>query len=537
LSQVVQAGPQPSPAETRPNPFRGAWILIVLAVALGWLYASILERLASQWWHDANFSHGPFVPLFSLYVLWQERDRLRALPRKPSWSGLVLLIFGLFVLAAGVVGAELFLSRISLLIILAGLVVLFFGWKHLRAAAFPFAFLLLMIPIPKIIFNQLTLPLQQFASITAAHVLPFLGVPVYREGNIINLPAMPLEVAEACSGIRSLMSLATLAIIYGYFMESRKWIRVALALASLPIAVAANAFRIVGTGLLVQYWDPDKAEGFFHAFSGWLIFVVSLGLLLVVHRILVWIDHWWDPASTAGTMPLRAPNPGASAEKNSVLDHTRGTHLYLRLACTLALLFATGLLLHRRAASEVVVSPAPLSTFPKQLGEWSSTDLPIEASTREVLGPGDFMLRHYEAGERPSIDLFIAYFPSQRVGDTMHSPQNCIPGSGWTVLRNHRIQLSVPGQAPFPVNEYVVARGGYRQLVLYWYLAHDRAVASEYSAKWYLVTDAMRMNRTDGSLVRVNTLIQSGESIEQALQRILPFTSQVVPLLNGYIPK
>src|SRR6266480_6673242 len=143
-----------------------------------------------------------------------------------------------------------------------------------------------MIPIPAIVFNQITFPLQLLASKVAATVLPLLGVPVLREGNVINLPAMVLEVAEACSGIRSLLSLATLAIIYGYLMESRISIRVILALASLPIAIAANSLRIVGTGLLVQYWDPQKAEGFFHLFSGWLIFVISLLMLFLFHRVM-----------------------------------------------------------------------------------------------------------------------------------------------------------------------------------------------------------------------------------------------------------
>ena len=190
----------------------------------------------------------------------------------------------------GVLGAELFLSRVSLILLLAGLVVFFLGWKHFQAVLFPWAFLFLMVPIPNIIFNQITFPLQLLASKVASVLLPLARVPVLREGNVINLPAMPLEVAEACSGIRSLMSLATLSIIYGALMEPRKIIRVVLALASIPIAVAANSLRIVGTGLLVQYWDPEKAEGFFHAFSGWLIFVVSLFMLFLLHRVLIRIS-------------------------------------------------------------------------------------------------------------------------------------------------------------------------------------------------------------------------------------------------------
>jgi exosortase len=171
-----------------------------------------------------------------------------------------------------------------LIVLISGLVIFFLGWAIFRAVLFPLFFLVLMVPIPAIVFSQITLPLQILASKLAAWTLPAFGVPVLREGNIINLPAMPLEVAQACSGIRSLMSLMTLAIMYGYLMERRTWIRIALALASVPIAVAANALRIVGTGLIVQYWDPEKAEGFFHLFSGWLVFVVSLLMLFALHQ-------------------------------------------------------------------------------------------------------------------------------------------------------------------------------------------------------------------------------------------------------------
>jgi exosortase len=261
-----------------------AWRTVVLLALTGWLYAPILIRLVGQWWSDPNFSHGFFVPVFAAYVLWQDRNRLRAIKPVPSNWGLPLILLSLLTLILGVFGAELFLSRTSLLLLSAGIVIFLRGWITLRAVLFPLIFLVLMIPIPAIVFSQITFPLQILASKLSAWLLPFLGVPVFREGNVINLPAMPLEVAEACSGIRSLLSLTTLAIMYGYLLEKRIGIRVLLGVASIPIAVAANGLRIVGTGLLVQYWDPDKAEGFFHAFSGWLIFVVSLLMLFVFHR-------------------------------------------------------------------------------------------------------------------------------------------------------------------------------------------------------------------------------------------------------------
>ncbi len=269
--------------------------MVVISALLLWLYHTIFSRLVLQWLHDPNFSHGFFVPIFSLFVLWERRSKIASLPQQPAWSGLLVLTFGLCVLATGVLGAELFLSRTSFLLVITGLAALFLGWGHVRAALFPLLFLLLMIPIPSIVFNSITSPLQTLASIFAAHMLPLLGVPVLREGNILRLPAMALEVAQACSGIRSLMSLLTLAIIYGYLMEPRTWIRVTLAVASIPVAVLANSLRIVGTGLIVQYWDPAKAEGFFHLFSGWLVFVVSLGMLYLLHKFLRALgDHQWQ---------------------------------------------------------------------------------------------------------------------------------------------------------------------------------------------------------------------------------------------------
>jgi exosortase len=283
MAQMAQAVPIKEAGRGRLGKLAG-WQLLTLLGLAGLLYAPILLRLVRQWGTDPNFSHGFFVPAFAGFVVWQERSRLAAIQPVPSSWGLVIILLSLCTLILGVFGAELFLSRISLLILLAGLIVFFLGWEFLRAVLFPLLFLVLMVPIPAIVFSQITFPLQILASQLSASVLPFFGVPVFREGNVINLPAMPLEVAEACSGIRSLLSLTTLAIMYGYLMEKRVAIRVTLALASIPIAVAANALRIVGTGLLVQYWDPDKAEGFFHAFSGWLIFVVSLLMLFALHR-------------------------------------------------------------------------------------------------------------------------------------------------------------------------------------------------------------------------------------------------------------
>ncbi|QNI36594.1 exosortase [Edaphobacter sp. 4G125] len=258
----------------------------ILTILLISLYFRIGIKLVVDWYNIADYSHGFLVPLFSIFLLWDRRKQIAATPVSQSWAGLSLVIFGLITLILGVYGADLFTSRISFVILLGGLVWTFLGRAMLRELRFPILILLLAIPFPAIIFNQITFPLQLLASRFASMILPFLGVPVLQEGNVIQLPIMKLEVAEACSGIRSLMSLFTLSVFYGYFLERTTRRRFILALASIPIAVAANVVRIVGTGLCVQYWDPEKALGFFHEFSGWVMFVVSLCCLYLVHRLM-----------------------------------------------------------------------------------------------------------------------------------------------------------------------------------------------------------------------------------------------------------
>ena len=520
----------PASSYIRAIPF---WQLGIGAVISLWLYWPTLRHLVGQWWHDPNFSHGFFVPLFSAFVIWQERDRLARILTRPSWSGAILLFAGLGVLIVGRLGAELFLDRSSMLLVLAGVVILFLGWNLFRAVFFPWAFLLMMIPIPIIVLNQITFPLQLLASQVAAAVLPVFGVPVLREGNVINLAAMPLEVAEACSGIRSLMSLVALAIIYGYLLEKRLWVRWVLALAAVPITVFANDVRIVGTGLLVQYWDPEAAEGYFHSSWGLLTFLISLFMFYALHQLIRFLFPEKQNTQAATTTSI---SRRATAAIASVRTSVRSSTTSFILASLL--IAGTAVLLQARAGSEVFPPRLDLKQFPDQLGEWTGRDVPIEKDVLDILRPSDYLLRVYQSPQRtPYIDLFIPYYRSQRAGEAPHSPQHCLPGSGFTPIENQHVTLAIPGHVPFPANRYLISKADDRQLVLYWFWAHDRGVASEYWAKYYLVKDAIQMNRSDGSLVRVTTPMYPGETADAAQQRLLPFIDEVVPQLNSYIPR
>ena len=281
-TQRALASPMPSLSHGR---HLFVWQAGILFLLTAWLYAPIALPLVRQWWQDPNYTYGLFVPAFSLFLLWEDRARLAELPLKPAWSGLVIFLFALLALIVGVIISDFFLPRISLLLLISGMVVFLAGWEHLLAVAFPLAFLILMIP-SSTLFSRITFPLQILSSKVATLLLTLAGVPAVREGNVILLRSARLGVTEACSGIRFLFSLITLAIFYGYLVESKIGVRVSLALAALPISVLANALRIAGTGFVLQHWGIDRAEGAFHVLSGWLVFLGALVMLFGFHRLI-----------------------------------------------------------------------------------------------------------------------------------------------------------------------------------------------------------------------------------------------------------
>jgi exosortase len=271
---------------------RTAMAVGMLTVAVLWLYGGVLAALVRQWSSDDNYSHGFFVVPLAAFFVWERRESLRQLPPRPSSLGALLVLGSLLVFAAGTFGAELFLTRVSLIGVIAGSILFIWGRDHFRTLLFPVAFLLLMVPLPALIFNQLAFPLQLLASEAGESVISAAGIPVLREGNVLHLPSRTLEVAEACSGIRSLVSLLMLGIVLGYFTEKRTSSRVLIAVAAVPIAILANASRVAGTGLAAEWISPAAADGFFHTFSGWLMFVVAFAGLLAFQRGLAAIQSW-----------------------------------------------------------------------------------------------------------------------------------------------------------------------------------------------------------------------------------------------------
>jgi exosortase len=276
-----------TPAVEETPRVRVPWpILAPVAVLVLLCYGPIIVRMVSQWIEDPDMGHGFFVPLIAGYIIWQRRQQLLALEPEPSRWGLLIVGWGAIQMMIGILGTELFTSRSALVITLIGVVATLGGKPFLRALAFPLGLLFLMVPIPTVVYNQLTFPLQLLASQLAAAALSLLDIPVLRDGNILELANGRLSVVEACSGIRSLLSLTFLSLVYGYFFEKRTWIRVTLFVATIPIAILANGGRVTVTGILYDV-KPELAEGFFHESTGLVIFFVAAVILFVLHQALI----------------------------------------------------------------------------------------------------------------------------------------------------------------------------------------------------------------------------------------------------------
>jgi len=261
--------------------------VIFFGVLILLCYAPAVTSLAGDWMHDDNMGHGVFVPAVAGYILWQEKDELKKIRPQTNWWGLLLVLLGAAQSIIGTLGVELFVSRSALILTLTGAVWFLGGNALLKRVAFPLFLLCFMVPLPTLVFNTITFPLQILASQLAAIALPILDIPVVREGNILKLPNMDLSVVEACSGIRSLLSLTFLCLVYGYFFEKKAWIRVVLLIATVQIAIFANASRVTLTGILSQI-NPELAQGFFHESTGWVTFMIALGFVLLFHRAVRW---------------------------------------------------------------------------------------------------------------------------------------------------------------------------------------------------------------------------------------------------------
>ena len=519
---------------------------VLIAAGLSFLYSTVIAKLGYDWWTDDNYSHGLLVPFVIAYIVWYEFGALSYSRKKPQIRlGIVITGFSLLMLLGGTLASELFTQRISFVAIVVGVIIYFFGREILRKLWVPFLLLLLAIPIPQILFNKIAFPLQIWASQVAEWEIGVFGIPATRRGNVIEIiplgttQVVGLEVVEACSGIRSLMTLVTLALILGYFTRERRervsqsWLQLIrspdslriglLMLSAIPIALVTNAARVMTTGFLTYFYGPDAASGTWHEIAGSFVFLTALVLLILVN------------------FGLKRFSPRAISDpqiEGHALDNRRYASLVTDRQTVLlftAILIGGVFINWFQHRSEVQVDRRPLSEIPGWLGIWEQkgNDIRFDADTEKVLRASDYVMRNY-SNRNTVLNLYVGYYTSQRSGATYHSPLNCLPGSGWEMKDPQLIDINTPGGNSFKANRYILQYGEHREILIYWYQGRGRITPSEYQDKVYTSLDSIFMRRSDGAMVRIMTPV--GNDWTVSLQAALDLSSQLADNIAPFLP-
>jgi len=483
--------------------FSKAWLLAALGLpaALFFSYRDVIERLVHQWSHSEDYSHGFLILPIALYLVWAKRAELRAVPIGSDWRGLSLVLAAIGVHVLGELGAELFTTRASMLILVIGLVWFLCGLPVVKVLKFPLGFLFLMLPLPGMIHNNLTFPLQLLSSKWSVALLQSIGMSVYREGNIIDIVGMQMQVVEACNGLRYILPLLTLVVLIAVLGHRSVWKRTLLILSAVPLAILSNILRIAGTGLVAEHWGRAAAEGFLHDFSGWVVFMVCLGIFLIMSALLKRIPD--------GAGEMRAVT--AVAAPSEVALGCRGV-TWVAALTALAIVSAVQPVVAHLGNVPPVKLQKPLAEFPKQLNGWVGVPATLDAEMWERVGGQEYVLINYGKPEMPPVNFYVAYYEFQRkAGDFIHSPRLCLPGSGWFIDSSAERTIGdgaagggvESGSRSVRLNELIISKDGMRQLAYFWYQGRGRNFTSEYAAKFYMVWDGLFRRRTDGALVRL----------------------------------
>ena len=541
----------PSTGSGRLSPL--PWVLLSAGIAialLGYIYADSLPRLVGSWITSEDYSYGLFIPFISLLLIWQARHHIAQANSGSSWWGLSVVFAGLFLYVIGEFATLYVLQHISLWMVIVGLVMALIGVRGAKTIAFPLSYLLTSIPLPAFLYAGLSSRLQLWSSALGVSALQVVGVTAFREGNVIDLGQVQLQVVEACSGIRYLFPLAALALLCAYLFRDRMWKRVLLVLSSIPISVLVNGYRIGMIGVLVEWYGQEASEGFSHLFEGWVLFMASLGLLILEMWLLAKIGSsqnrssflsrftWSDPERKVEVKAKVQAEVTSSKipRSTSTLASTFPPAAYL---CSVALLipvaFASTYLVERE---EVSPPRAIFVDFPMQLQGWAGTSLTLEKQYIDALRFDDYLLADYRSADGHPVNLYTAYYRSQRKGQSAHSPQSCLPGGGWEISSLDGVSLSAGSGKlrKLHVNRALIQKGGQKQIVLYWFKQRERIISNEYLVKFFMFWDGMSRGRTDGALVRIASLVGPGETEAIVDERLRKFVSTIEPELIRYVP-
>src|SRR5665213_365014 len=492
-------------------------------------FREALSELVHRWIVQEEYSHGFLIPVIVAWLLWTRRDAILASIGRPTWTGPALILLAAVMHIVGKLSALFILSQVAFVVALIGITLGLGGYSLLKVVFVPLIFLLFAIPLPYFIDTVLSFRLQLISSELGVFFIRLFQIPVFLEGNVIDLGVYKLQVVEACSGLRYLYPLMSLGFLVAYFFQAPLWQRALVFLSTIPITIVMNSFRIGVVGVLVNSWGPQDADGALHMFEGWIIFVACAGVLVTEMYLLARFGSGRGLLEVFGSPKVVASLPPGQSSQS--LSRTP-------LVSCILLMCAIGLAGYFVSARHEIVPERHLfAGFPTGLGEWHGKPSALDASTEQFLGLTDYVLSDYARKDGRAVNLYVAYYASQRNGLSPHSPSVCIPGNGWQITNLERTSFaSSDAKVSLPLNRVVIARGQNKQIVYYWFDERGMKIANEYVSKLYLLRDAMFKNRTDGALVRLTTPVYPGEKEIDADIRLQEFMKMVVPSLDGYLP-
>jgi exosortase D (VPLPA-CTERM-specific) len=508
------------------------WLMLAVVAALLWMgFESSLRFMLGIWLGREEYSHGILIPFIAMFLVWQQRDFLSRERFEPSWAGVAVTLAGAAVHVVGQLAALQNISQYGFLLCVYGLILALVGWRVAKRLVIALLILVLMIPLPLFLLNNFSAALQLISSRLGVAFMRLFGVTVYLEGNVIDLGVYQLQVAEACDGLRYLFPLMTLGLLMAYLFKAAFWKRALLFVSSIPVSILMNSLRVGVIGILVEHWGIGMAEGFLHDFQGWAVFMVSAGLLLLELMLLARIGR--NPRPWRQTFGLELPAP---IPRDARREFRRPTVTFYCSGAIVAALTALSLTLPHRV--EAIPQRASLIDFPMVIGAWRGSRESLDPIFLDTLKLDDYLMADYVGPQGRPLNLYVAWYDSQRAGRSAHSPRSCLPGGGWQI--ESFSQFDVPGVSvggrPLRVNRALIQMGNRKQLVYYWFQQRGRVATNEYQVKWYLFWDSLTRQRTDGALVRLSVPFSHNESGEAAERELGDFLQTIAPRLHPFVP-
>ncbi len=505
--------------------------ILVICVVTGFVFYDGLKWMVIFWMRKEEYSHGFLIPAITLFLIWQKKDRLEQIRFDGSWTGFAVVLLGITTFILGELSTLYIIIQYSFIVVLFGFVLSVTGWRGMREIWVPLAFLIFMIPLPDFMNQELSAQLQLVSSQLGVAFIRLFNISVYLEGNVIDLGSYKLQVVEACSGLRYLFPLASLAFISAYFFKAAFWKRCVVFISSVPITILMNSFRIGVIGVLVEYWGVAAAEGFIHDFEGWVIFMSCTAVLVGEMWLLAKFGEAHRPLREIFGLDFPAQAPKDAAVRYRPLHRPF-------LGATAALIVTVVFVSFLGQRTEIIPDRKTFLDFPMTIEAWKGERGRLESFYIDALKFDDYLLADFVDSDSRMVNLYVAYYASQRKGESAHSPRTCIPGGGWQIKELSQVPIEGVswGGKPFLVNRVVIRKGEYSQLVYYWFPERGRDLTNEYLVKWYIFWDALTRNRTDGALVRLTMFVQPGH-MKEAEKNLNSFAKTIIAPLRDYIPE